>query len=78
MALDVLCKPNMTGRRELSLLQVCSLHGGTPYRNGVTDLDAPHLRQNFGMSFTIISVITGIPSLFLYGLVRGCLSSTNL
>ncbi len=26
--------------------------------------------QNFGVSFSIISVITGIPSLFLYGLVR--------
>ena len=25
--------------------------------------------QNFGVSFSIISVITGIPSLFLYGLV---------
>lgn len=29
------------------------------------------LLQNFGMSFTIISVITGIPSLFLYGLNTG-------
>ncbi|KAJ7187127.1 APC amino acid permease [Mycena filopes] len=28
------------------------------------------LMQNFGVSFSIISVITGIPSLFLYGLVR--------
>jgi cyanate permease len=25
--------------------------------------------QNFGVSFSIISVITGIPSLFLFGLV---------
>ena len=25
--------------------------------------------QNFGFSFSIISVITGIPSLFAYGLV---------
>ncbi|KAL4072088.1 amino acid/polyamine transporter I [Scleroderma citrinum] len=29
------------------------------------------LLQNFGMSFTIISIITGIPSLFLYGLNTG-------
>lgn len=29
------------------------------------------LMQNFGVSFSIISVITGIPSLFLYGLVTG-------
>ncbi|KLO10358.1 APC amino acid permease [Schizopora paradoxa] len=29
------------------------------------------LLQNFGVSFSIISVITGVPSLFLYGLVTG-------
>ncbi|KAJ3487234.1 hypothetical protein NLJ89_g11733 [Agrocybe chaxingu] len=29
------------------------------------------LMQNFGVSFSIISVITGIPSLFLYGLNTG-------
>ncbi|EIN06876.1 APC amino acid permease [Punctularia strigosozonata HHB-11173 SS5] len=29
------------------------------------------LLQNFGVSFSIISVITGIPSLFLYGLTTG-------
>ncbi|KAF5391193.1 hypothetical protein D9757_003140 [Collybiopsis confluens] len=29
------------------------------------------LMQNFGVSFSIISVITGIPSLFLYGLQTG-------
>ncbi|TFY58151.1 hypothetical protein EVG20_g8263 [Dentipellis fragilis] len=29
------------------------------------------LMQNFGVSFSIISVITGVPSLFLYGLTTG-------
>ncbi|EJC99523.1 APC amino acid permease [Fomitiporia mediterranea MF3/22] len=29
------------------------------------------LLQNFGVSFSIISVITGVPSLFLYGLTTG-------
>ncbi|OBZ73463.1 Amino-acid permease BAT1 [Grifola frondosa] len=29
------------------------------------------LLQNFGVSFSIISIITGIPSLFLYGLNTG-------
>lgn len=29
------------------------------------------LMQNFGVSFSIISVITGIPSLFAYGLNTG-------
>lgn len=31
--------------------------------------------QNFGVSFSIISVITGVPSLFLHGLVRPALST---
>lgn len=30
-----------------------------------------HLLQNFGVSFSIISIITGIPSLFHYGLTTG-------
>lgn len=54
-------------KRDLSLLQVCldsnHSHELLLYRHV-----APHC-QNFGVSFSIISVITGIPSLFLYGLV---------
>ncbi|KAJ3531709.1 hypothetical protein NMY22_g8036 [Coprinellus aureogranulatus] len=37
----------------------------------IVDLPFSHGTQNFGVSFSIISVITGIPSLFLYGLNTG-------
>ncbi|KAF9467523.1 APC amino acid permease [Collybia nuda] len=54
-------------KRDLSLMQVSVYFVFFPTALCTTE----HQKKNFGVSFSIISVITGIPSLFLYGLNTG-------
>ena len=59
-------------RRELSLVQASLLIPWARFRPHMLPCCSPRkltcYLQNFGVSFSIISVITGVPSLFLYGL----------